>query len=188
MFVTKPNGIVGVQRKELKDLVNSVHDGRLGKELAQMKALGQSVLLIEGDARWTTSGASLLLNSWSRMQHNGLLLSIQSQGCFVLSSSNLSESCELLLQLKKWMEKEKHSLVRQRPGPVTKWGHADDRDWGIHLLQSFPGVGLGTATAIFDYFGRVPLAWSVDRKELQTIKGVGPKRAETLWRIFNEGT
>jgi len=35
-------GLVGVQRKEASDFVASVMDGRLDKELAQMKQLGLS--------------------------------------------------------------------------------------------------------------------------------------------------
>jgi len=181
-----PSGMVGVQRKEFKDLVNSVHDGRLGKELSQMKQLSIATLIIEGNPRWTTTGQSLAVKSWSRTQHQGLLFSVQSQNCWLLQASSTTETIELVLQLKRWTEKSDHSHLLTRPNPVSKWGRADNRDWGIHLLQSFPNIGYKLAGQIYDYFGGVPLHWSVDESELMEVPGVGPTRAQNLIKVLDD--
>lgn len=176
-------GLVGVQRKELNDLVASVQDGRLSKELAQMKRLAISVLLLEGRWQWTSDGYAITNTSWTRAQHHGLIWSVQLSGYWIASVETMAESMQWLSLFQKWLEKSTHgSLAPSRPkaSSTSAWGKADNRDFGIHLLQSFDGVGTGTAASIFDHFGGVPLQWTVNEKELQEVKGVGKGRAKAL--------
>lgn len=172
---------VGVQRKEIRDLVNSLHDGRIAKELGQLKAVDIPVLIVEGDWKWTTAGGSMMVSGWSRTQFRGLMFSLQSQGLWVLQSDTQTETIESVFALKKWLEKGTHSLARNRPkADGGSWGKATSRDWGVHLLQSFEGVGVGVAEAIYDHFGGVPLTWTTDEKTLRDVKGLGPKRITSL--------
>jgi Holliday junction resolvasome RuvABC DNA-binding subunit len=82
------------------------------------------------------------------------------------------------------MMKADHKGINIRPKPQTKWGSRLDRDWGIHVIQSFDGVGPGVAGAIFDRFG-VPMRWTITRKDLESVPGVGPKRAAKMWETLN---
>lgn len=180
-----PIGLVGVQRKEIHDLIASRADGRLARELAQMKQLDVAVLLVEGRLKWTGDG--ILSSSravWTRDQHLGLLFSIQSSGVWVNSSDSLTESREYLSRLEKWFSKEKHAGIMTRPKPQTQWGHRNDRDFGIHIIQSFDGIGPGVAGAIFDKYG-VPLKWTISQEDLMSVDGVGKKRAQKLWGCLN---
>lgn len=180
-----PLGMVGVQRKEIHDLIASRGDGRLARELAQMKQLDQAILLVEGKLRWTSDGLlSTSRTKWTRAMHLGLLLSIQSNGVWVTSSESLQDSREYLSHLESWMMKENHKGINIRPKPQTKWGQLNDRDFGIHVLQSFDSIGPGVAGAIFDRFG-VPMKWTVTQKDLETVPGVGPKRAAKMYRTLN---
>lgn len=187
-LITAPVGLVGVQRKEIHDLIASRADGRLVRELAQMKQLDIAVLLVEGRLKWTSDGTlSTSRTQWSRAQHLGLLFSIQSSGVWVNSSESLTDSAEYLRALENWVSKADHKGILTRPKPKTSWGQRNDRDFGIHLIQSFDGIGPGVAGAIFDRFG-VPLKWTIEKKELESVVGVGPKRAEKLWRCLNGTT
>lgn len=181
-WLTEAGLSVGVQRKEVKDLVNSLHNGLLGKELSKMKAgnLDIIILLIEGNFRWATNGTSGAVTGWSKVQLRGLTYSMQSQGFWVLSTDSREDTIESLSQLKKYLDKNNHSLVATRPKATSSWGKASNRDWAIHLLQSFDGVSVVTAGAIFDHFEGVPLAWTITRDQMIEVKGVGAKRADTL--------
>src|SRR3990167_6796497 len=80
-------GLVGVQRKEVRDLVASVKGERLAKELGQMQHLDLAVLVVEGEPRWTADGQ--LLDDhvrWTRRQHHGTLLSIQAAGVWLATT------------------------------------------------------------------------------------------------------
>ena len=180
-----PVGMVGVQRKEIHDLIASRSDGRLSRELAQMKQLDIGILLVEGRLKWTSDGMlSTSRSKWTRSQHLGLLFSIQSSNIWVNSSMDIQDSREYLSALEKWMMKEKHAGLMTRPKPQTIWGQRNDRDWGIHVIQSFDGIGPGVAGAIVDRFG-LPLRWTISKKDLESVPGVGPKRAAKMWETLN---
>lgn len=176
-------GAVGVQRKEISDFIASSYDGRLVKEIAQMKVLGLGVLLLEGRVQWTDDGLVLgNYSRWTRSQHLGTIWSVQLSGYWIAHTASMAETSDWLLTFTKWMTKERHAGLRNRPGPSVHsvWGKADNRDWGIHLLQSFPGIGADTAAAIYDHYQGVPMQWLVSALELQEVRGVGKGRAESM--------
>lgn len=180
--------MVGVQRKEIHDLIASRADGRLARELAQMKQLDIAILLVEGRLQWTSDGQLLSSRSkWTRSQHLGMIFSIQSTGIWVHSSSNLMDSREYLEHLERWFQKERHAGINVRPKPTTAWGQRTDRDWAVHTLQSVDGVGPEMAGRIFDRFG-LPFKCTVTADELQTVGGIGRKRAEKIVKAFNGET
>lgn len=179
-WATEGGVSVGVQRKEVKDLVNSLHNGLLAKEIAKMNALDLRVLLIEGNFRWNVNGTSSAVNGWSKAQLRGLIFSMQSQGFWTLMTESREDTIESVSQLQRYLDKDNHTLIRNRPKATNSWGKATNRDWAVHLLQSFDGVAVATAESIYDHFEGVPLVWTVTREEMREVKGVGPKRAETL--------
>lgn len=178
---------VGVQRKTIMDLLASMDDGRLARELAQMKRLGLGVFMIEGEARWTNDGMmSIQRRSITRAQWRGILLSLQSQGYWLMETLDTTDSIESLSQLKEYLGRSTPSSLMSRPKATGGWGKASNRDWGIHLLQSFEGVGQGTAIAIYDHFQGVPLQWTVTEKEMLGVKGVGKGRVKEMMEAFGE--
>lgn len=186
-WVTKSNWW-GVQRKEVNDFVASMYDGRLSKELAQMKQLHQAVLLIEGRMTFTNQG--VLLNSGyqkpvTRKQVDGFLWSVRSQGVWVDRTDTLQDTIAYVGRLEDWSRKDKHTGLISRPGPTTSWGNADDRDYAIHLLMGLPGVGKELAERILNHFGTLPWAWTVEKEDLLGVPGVGKKIADTIWKAVN---
>ena len=188
LMIVRSVGLVGCQRKTFRDLVNSVRDGRLGKECSQMKQLDLGVMILEGSGyqQWTSDGQSLIIPSWSKAQQFGVTLSIQSQGYWIVYSSTPTETCEYVLLLKKWLEKPEHSLLKTRPKPQGEWGTTTNDDWAIHLLTSFEGVNTKLAGRILAHFGHVPLRWTVGIEDLMRVHGIGEKRALSLLRSIDE--
>lgn len=172
----------GVQRKRFpEDFVASLHDGRLSKELGQMGKLDAAIILIEGYGKWTVTG-ELVDAPLSRSQLWGFIMScFLTRGVLCIQVADESEGIELVKSLYKWSNKEAHRSLLSRPGPKKDaWGTRNSKDWQIHLMQSFEGIGPGVAEAIIDHFGGVPLEWTVSVNELQQVKGVGAKRAQSL--------
>ena len=180
LFVVKDWGKVGVQRKEQADLISSVRDGRLGKELAQMGALGLGVLIVEGRQKWSNDGWLVSRHQWSLAQQLGVMFSVQAQGVWVVRTDDIADTASCVLMLKAWLEKGEHSGLRQRPKATGEWGKPSSRDWQKHLLSGFDGIGGGVAEKIIDHFGKVPIQWSVTREELMQVKGLGKTRVEKL--------
>lgn len=180
----------GVQRKEIKDFIASIMDGRLGKELAQMKGhIALPLVVIEGKVLWSSDG--LLMHSSygqpvTRQAFHGMLFSITLKGCNVLFTQNTNETAELIRHLAEWSQKETHNSLDRRPGPdqASMYGKATNRDWALHMLQGFPGIGAGVAADIIDHFGKVPLQWTVTIPQLLAIPGIGKVRAKALIEAF----
>lgn len=190
---------VGVQRKEINDLVASVYDGRLSRELAMMKRCTLSVLVVEGKPQWTMDGElmgrgnfngrsttsssrnskSPSTSKWTRAQHRGLLNSVRSQGVWTDTTESAQDTVEFCLALQTWLKKEKHSLLSGRPGPETVWGSPNNRDYQRHLVMGLPGIGKEMADRIIDTVG-FPFGLKVTREELMKVEGVGPKRADQI--------
>lgn len=178
-------GLVGVQRKTVPDLVASIEDGRLSKELSQMQALRVAALVLEGELVLTSDGYLLQAPGWHYRQIVAVLWSVQLvYGVLWWATKTPEQTLETVRAFGRWVEKREHASFRRRPKHLgLAWGTARSREWAAFLLQSFPGVGPKTAEAIYDALG-LPLRWTVGEKELREIPGVGPKTARSLVRAL----
>lgn len=184
----KLGGVVGVQRKEISDFVASLQDGRLSKEIVQMQALTQGVLMIEGRLRWSTEGELMSdkWTKWNRSAHRNVCRSFMAKGIWVEHTDDISDTVATILGLERYFEKERHDSLLRRPKPRGNWGVATDRDWACHLLQSIDGIGPGQAEKILDHFGKVPMGWTVELKDLMGVPGIGKVKAERMWRALQQ--
>lgn len=183
-------GMCGVQRKTVADLIASVRDGRLGKELEQMSRLSFKALIVEGSPMWTTEGELLdgdVRSHWSQKQHRGVLLSAQLKGVVVLGTRSHVETLDAIVQLAEWSERDEgrpSSLLNRGNGRPDGWGSLSDRGTAIHFLSGIEGVGPELAARIFDRFGRVPISWDCDSEELASVRGIGKKKLEKLLKVL----
>lgn len=184
-----PLGPVGVQRKEVSDLIASMHDGRLAKELGQMEGrLGIGMLVVEGPMQFTTD--DYLIGSWTRItrsQIRRLMWSVERRGVWTERSAGMDDTCLLVGDLYGWTTKEKHDSLVGRPSPNgDAWGRRDSKTWQVHLLTGFDGIGSTTAEAMVETFGGMPLRWTVTEKELQQVPGIGKVRARKLVEALDQ--
>lgn len=178
-----PGHMIGVQRKEIKDFVASVKDGRLAKEKGQWSGspFSRIYLLMEGRVRVNNKGEILLgKNSYGfkLSQMRGVLLGL---GVEVIWSDGLEDTKEYLTHLEEWWSKESHGL--SRPGPRVEWGKAGNRDFQIHLLMGLPGIGRVLAERILDEVG-MPFGWKVGMEELMEVDGLGEKKVKEIWKCL----
>lgn len=179
-----------VQRKETTDLVASLRDDRIARELAQMRALDQAILLVEGDWKWNKAGESQRRDAkykagFTKAHYDGVAMSFQAQGVWVVTSTDIDDSIGMLRRIERFLSRDDHRSLSVRPKVQSDlWGTARSRDWSIHLLQSFEGISVVTAGAIYDQLG-CPLQWTCTEADLLAISGVGKKRAANLIGAFN---
>ena len=182
----------GVQRKRFPDdMMASLLDGRLQKELGQMQGLERAFILLEGFGTWTTDGK--VVNQYIDLDFSTMFSFMASVSTsFNVPVYRVKDENELVqgvLALQKWSDKGKHvagkSSLSSRPNAKSKWGHADNEDWALHFLQGMKGVGPVQAKALYDHFGGIPMRWIVDGPEdFESIPGIGKVRAKALWRAL----
>lgn len=176
-------GLAGLQRKEVKDLVSSAEGDRLGRELLQMRSLEWKAICIEGNPQWTTEGylVKSFGREWTREQWTGLLLSIQRHGCLIVQSSSIQDTVRVLEECVRYTVKSDHKGFSTHPTVVAAFGTvANDRDFGVHVLCGFPGIGVELARRIWDHFGGLPLKISASDEELMKVEGMGKVRIEKM--------
>lgn len=183
-------GWIGVQRKEVNDLVSSITDGRLAMQVQQMPQCLMSVLLIEGKMQWSMDGE--LMSGWgdtlTKDAMESLFWSIQSTGVHIMYTESLKTTVDWCVRFEQWAKKPEHTSLASRTGPDGDvWGKVGNRQWAKHLLMGFMGVGPKLADAIIDQFGGVPLQWTVTEDQMQQVHGLGPKRIASLFAALRKG-
>jgi ERCC4-type nuclease len=171
----------GCQRKEVSDFYASVRDGRLAKELAQWEPLCQVLVVIEG--LFEVHGNEVRINDHASMpvkQWAALMWKMQDAGAKVTGTVNQADTADMVLLFQSWTKKEQHSSLAHRAGVNSTWGKPTSREFALHLLQGFEGVGKGLAEAVYDHFGRVPLSWDVGAEGLMEVPGIGKRKAEKM--------
>ena len=174
---------IGVQRKEISDLISSLADGRLQREVAQLQSCGQRILIVEGPVRWTNDGEMMdrpFGQKLTRKQWKGLLWSIRLKDIWVEFSDSMDDTIEQLAWLDEWWSRDKHQSLERRPGPVSMWGTPTNEDYQRHLVMGLPGVGPELASRIVQEYG-VPFSWCITKEQLQSIDGIGAKKAKTIY-------
>ena len=179
-LIPTSGGLVGIQRKEVRDLVASLRGDRIARELGQSAALVRCVLVVEGDWGWGRNGESRTVPGFLRPQYDGFCLSIQNHGWWICTSDSMAGTARLVKQIESWFQKTSHTSLAGRPNHRGAWGTTRNRDFAVHLLQSFDGIGVEQAGRIWDHFQGVPLAWTVDKDEMMRVAGIGPGRVAKL--------
>ena len=182
-FLIPCNGLkVAVQRKTGQDLLASLEDGRLMLEVALMRTADVPVLVVEGEIPPPGS-------QYTKEQVRNLLRSAYHRGVRVEHTSSPADTVEALIEMERYYSKDNHLSMITRPKTAARndWYTRTNREWGVFILQGFPGIGPVLAGEIFDYFGRVPLAWDCTKKELLNVPGLGRTRVERLWNTLEGG-
>lgn len=188
---SSPHGLCGVQRKTVSDLIASVRDQRLGKELEQMTKLAMRGLIVEGTPQWTRDGSYLGFGQqkWSQKHHRGVLMSAQMRGVIVLGTASHLETLDAIIQMEEWSKREQHvsSLLYRGNGKGDDWGDLSHRATAVHFLSGCPGLGVELAGRIFDHFGCVPIGLTVTREQLLEVKGLGKKKVDQIMSVLKGG-
>lgn len=175
------DGWWGIQRKAVFDLISSVKDGRLSKEVTQMKGLQQGILIVEGNVQWSLEGTMIGndYGTWTTAQHYGILASCQLKGIWYFESRNQEHTVAIARQLMVWSKKEAHNSLESRPF-ISQWGQSKDEGYLLFLLQGIPGMGVELARRVIAKYGN-PLGWKISKEDLMSIDGIGAKKAEKMW-------
>lgn len=183
------NGMVGYQRKTLPDLVSSLLDGRLYKELQQITTsniVKLAFLVIEHTPSLTTTDGRFLDVDMSQKQFRTLLVKVQSLGIHYLPSNNLTDTLTAIVDSASYLSSSNALLLRRPTAPKDGWGNRNSAAYLSYFLQSLPSIGPKLADAIVAHFHtRLPLAWVCEITEFLSVPGIGPKLARQLYDFFD---
>ena len=166
---------VGVERKESGDFIQSMIDGRLFVQLTSLKsAYRRPVLIIEGEQ-------IIGLRAVNPASIYGALASIAIRiQVPIIWTRNAEETANVLYRLAHMEQIGSKKPLRTRSGE-TKGTDAETLEY---ILSGFPGVDTVTSRNILAEFGTLEGIFSAEQKDLQKVKGVGPKIAGRIRRLL----
>lgn len=209
-FGNGPEGMpcpIGVERKAIRDLVNSMGTGRLsGHQLPGLSANYQWVyLIIEGIWRYNPSSGLLEIRSggnWEPLQFGsrrymcreviGFLNTIAVKtGVIVMYSGSKRETAQVIHSLfnwwnnKQWDEHMSHLL----PNKSHRGPHGE-----VELIKppivrrmasEIPGIGWGKSKGVGEKFSTPAEMIMADEKTWRSIPGIGKKLAQGIMNALH---
>jgi len=175
-------GFVAVQRKEHSDLLSSVEDGRLQREVSLLRYEPVPILIVEGWPEFTSDGQHLERPSWTKAGFRDLLRSVKDEGVQVERTDDLADTAAALVEIQERWRKPVHISLLTRPKRIKtdSFGRRQADDRAAWVLQGFPGIGPVLARRIVAKFGGLPLSWTCSLEELCEVEGMGKKTASDL--------
>ncbi|MFZ0611051.1 MAG: ERCC4 domain-containing protein [Desulfobacterales bacterium] len=169
------DGILTVERKTACDFIVSIIDGRLFRQMANLKKnCDHPVLLIEGNPFQT--GLEM-----SRLAIRGALVNVQMVWNIpVVYSQSAEDSVELMQMMARQFEKMS-SLMPVRAGYRPR--RMKSRQ--LYVLQGFPGVGPHAAKRLLIHFGSVAAVLNASVEALKGAKGIGRVTAENIRKVLD---
>jgi Fanconi anemia group M protein len=167
--------IVTVERKTADDFTVSIIDGRLFRQVANLKKnCDHPVLLIEGNP----FRVGLRMN---RSAIRGALLNVQAVWKVpVVYSRSIEDSVELM-QILACQFKRMTNVMQLRTGYRPR--RLNTRQ--LYVLQGFPGIGPYLAKRLLNHFGSVAAVLGASPVALKSVRGIGRVTAETIREVLD---
>jgi len=169
---------VGVERKTISDFLTSITDGRLFKQLAEMKEnFASPILIIEGTG---------LFNNDRKIHENairGALASVAIDFSVpVLWTENQHETAELLFAIAKREQIVQKNNIAIRGKKKTR----SDNEQQRFIIAGLPGISSVTAEKLLKHFKTPEAIFKASETELQKVEGIGAELSKKIKYILTK--
>ena len=150
---------IAIERKTVSDLINSMINKRLNRQLDQIQAYKKSLLIIEGDL-------DEIINKDDNIAKavRGLLLSISTNSeTSIIRTQDYVDTAKYLITLAKQQLKPKQEISLHSRIPKTF------NEQKQYILESFPNIGPTKAKQLLEKFKTIKQTINSDEKELEEI-------------------
>lgn len=167
---------VAIERKTVQDLVASIFDGRLFKQVSALKqAYERPILLIEGDL----SDIEKLTNR-PRAVIGALTAVAVGFALPILYAGDKRQTAEYIYTIASRLHRRGES---RQPITPPKAGRVFDER--IRVLAALPGVGPTLAERLLKRFGNLRNVFNASITELMKVKGLNQEKAEAIYMFVN---
>lgn len=167
-----------IERKTIADFLNSMKSGRLWTQLEGCKENYTRVfLLLEGSIPVPYDKNSAIDELKVISGINGVTMG---WGIPIIPSNNITQTARILDAMFRKADGTKKEYLK----PVKKKGK-NTQEIKENILACSPGVGRGTAKRIIKQYGSIENVVNLSLEDLQKIKGVGEKTAQSIYDAFH---
>jgi len=184
------SGTVGMERKKVpSDLLASVEDGRLRREIIAMKAeCDHRMVILHGVMKFDKHG--MLMSGkrqlrWSRTGIRNLIRTMEwMEGCFVENAVNDDDLVALVLTLQDYLDKQKHYSLKGRPGVQKSWLVPTKDEKYIHFYDGLPGIAPVRARMLLQAFPHPLDLFQANIEQISDIRGFGKPIATGIYNFL----
>jgi len=184
-------GTVGIERKAVpSDLIASVDDGRLRKELIAMREeCDFQVIMLHGIMRFDSNSQLILGNKrrsrWTRTGIRNLRRTLEwVEGCYVEQVPNDRELVEAIEDLQYYLDKGKHLSLKGRPGIQRDWILPTKVERVLHFYDGIPGIAPVRAKALALAFPEPMSIYEASIDNIAGVQGIGKPTAKKIYNFL----
>lgn len=167
---------IGVERKNVDDFLESLIEGKLFKQVAQLRdAYSRPVLILEGENLFTKRN----------INHNAIFGSLASItvdfGIPILTTKDAFETADLLNVIAKREQRDDKKDVAVR-GDKTQMSIRERQQF---IIEGLPNISAVIAKRLLSHFGSIKDITNTTEEELMDVKGVGKQIATDIIKLLN---
>ena len=168
---------IGVERKNVDDFLSSLIEGKLFKQISELRdAYSRPILIIEGDD---------LLNK-RNINHNAIFGSLAAinvdYGISVLRTKNSSETADMLRVIANREQRKDKKSVAIR-GEKTQMSTREKQQF---LVEGLPNVSAVLAKRLLNHFGSIHDIFNASEGELRKVEGIGKNISSEIVKVIHE--
>ena len=183
--------IVGVERKKVPgDLVSSIEDGRLGKEILAMREECQvMVILLHGVIRYNANGTLKLGKRTSYRWTDKGIRNIRRtlefvEGCYIEYAKNDIELVKVMNELQDYLNEKDHYSTKGRSPIRSDWIKPTYYERVRYFYDGFPGVAVIGAKKLVDSFPHPMDLYQASIEEIMEVPRIGRTLATGIFNFL----
>jgi len=171
------SGDIGIERKTAWDFAHSLFDGRLFDQARRLSEEYEKVIyIVEGDpfrlGRY---------RSRHRQMYAAIIALTLDYDVHTIYTGGPRDTAYVIVSIaRRIIGGGRRGVIARGKGKLESI-----TDQQYYVLQSFPGIGPTTADRVMERFRNLREFCNATMKDLSSIEGIGPKRAEAIFTVLN---
>ena len=183
-----------IERKKVPgDLLASVTDGRLAREISAMREVSQFfVVLLHGTIIYRKDDSVYMYGNkgrnWTKKGVRNLLRTLQFvEGAYIEYASTDEELVQVVNELQEYFDRQYHLSFRLRPSFQTNWIMPTRQEKVIYFFQGLPGISAIRAKSLSEKFPSPLNLYQASVDDITQISGLGNVLATRIYNFLREG-
>jgi len=186
------SGLVCIERKKVPgDLLASVDDGRLGREISAMREQTDlRIILLQGIIKYRNDGTVVtgrrrLKREWTRKGIRNLRRTWEYvEGCYTEYADSKRELVNIVAEIQGYFDKGKHLGLKTRPGLQNNWIFPPRADRVMWFYQGLPGISVSRARTLYEQFPNPFELYEASLEDILGISGFGKVLASGIYNFL----
>jgi len=191
LLVYTSRGPIPLERKKIPDdLLASVSDGRLARELIAMREVSRFyIVILHGRFTYKRDGELVMRGrKWTKTGVTNLLRTIQYvEGAFLEYAETDEELVQVVNEVQRYFDEKHHLSLRVRPSLDSNWLKPTRTEQVRYFYDGIPGIGPIGAKSLEKKYPNPMDLYAVGVEDIMEISGFGRTLSKGVYNFLREG-